>query len=81
MTNALASTLPLAAIMLSCLFAGTADARPVQSWRTGAYDNYTGPDGRYDNLSDLTRSIEGTPCGVACTDRAQARWGLTQSNR
>lgn len=39
-----------------------------------AYDIYQDPDGSYDSLADLTRDIKGIPCGVVCTERAQARW-------
>ncbi len=38
------------------------------------YSNYQGPDGTYESLSDYTRAIEGTPCGMNCTLRAQQRW-------
>jgi hypothetical protein len=39
--------------------------------------HYQGPDGTYDDLGDLTRSINGVPCGQECTARALARWGYT----
>ncbi len=38
------------------------------------YDAYQNPDGTYDSLADLGRDIRGTPCGIECTQRAQARW-------
>lgn len=38
---------------------------------------YQGPDGTYDSLGDLSRAIRGVPCGIECTRRAEARWGLT----
>jgi hypothetical protein len=34
-----------------------------------------GPDGTYDDLGDLTQSIQGTPCGQECTARSLVRWG------
>ena len=37
--------------------------------------SYEEPNGTYDSLADFTRDINGTPCGIACTTRAQARWG------
>jgi hypothetical protein len=38
------------------------------------YDIYQNPDGSYESVSDLSRDIRGTPCGVTCTREAQARW-------
>ena len=38
------------------------------------YSNYQGPDGSYESLADFSRAIWGVPCGIACTQRAQARW-------
>jgi hypothetical protein len=38
------------------------------------YDAYQNPDGTYDSLADLTRAIRGIPCGIECTQEAQARW-------
>jgi hypothetical protein len=35
---------------------------------------YQGPHGHYDSLSDYTRSVGGTPCGINCTRRAQQHW-------
>ncbi len=37
--------------------------------------HYLGPDGAYDSQADLVRSINGTPCGQACTRRSLERWG------
>ncbi len=41
---------------------------------TPYYDAYQNPDGTYDSLADLTRDIRGIPCGIECTQEAQARW-------
>jgi hypothetical protein len=35
---------------------------------------YQNPDGTYDSLADLSRDIRGIPCGIECTQDAQARW-------
>jgi hypothetical protein len=37
-------------------------------WSPGA-DSYQAPDGTYYSLSDAVRSINGTPCGIACEAR------------
>lgn len=37
---------------------------------------YQGPNGEYANLSDLTRAVNGTPCGVECTHQARMHWDL-----
>ncbi len=36
--------------------------------------SYQEPDGTYDSLSDFTRDINGTPCGIECAAKAEARW-------
>jgi len=36
---------------------------------------YQEPDGTYDSLADFTRDLNGTPCGIECSARAQAHWG------
>jgi hypothetical protein len=38
-----------------------------------SYSAYLGQDGTYNSLADFSRSIEGTPCDIACTARAQSR--------
>jgi hypothetical protein len=38
-------------------------------------DPYQGPHGHYDNPADFDRSLNGTPCGQECTQRARERWG------
>jgi hypothetical protein len=35
---------------------------------------YQGPRGDYGSLAGYTRSVDGTPCGMNCTRRAQQRW-------
>jgi hypothetical protein len=35
---------------------------------------YQGPGGTYDSLSDYTRDVNGIPCGIECTRRADQRW-------
>jgi hypothetical protein len=41
-----------------------------------ALDLYQNPDGTYPSLSNFTRDIEGTPCGIECTAEAHHRWGV-----
>ncbi|MGO9023201.1 MAG: hypothetical protein ACLQIQ_02665 [Beijerinckiaceae bacterium] len=45
-----------------------------EAYRGVPYSNYQGPDGTYDSAADFSRDIWGVPCGVNCTQRAQARW-------
>lgn len=35
-----------------------------------------GPGGAYEDHSDFTRAVQGTPCDYECTLRAQRRWGV-----
>ena len=42
--------------------------------------HYIGPDGTYDSQADLVRSINGTPCGQACTRRSLRRWGYAPAD-
>jgi hypothetical protein len=35
---------------------------------------YQGPRGNYGSEADFTRDVDGTPCGIQCTQRAQKRW-------
>lgn len=42
--------------------------------------HYIGPDGTYDECADLIRSINGTPCGQACTRRSLLRWGYAPAD-
>lgn len=44
-------------------------------------DNYQGPGGHYDSPADFIRSLNGTPCGMECSERARLRWGLPNPNR
>ncbi len=43
-------------------------------------DPYQGPHGHYDNAADFVRSLNGTPCGQECAQRAQERWGGARSS-
>ena len=36
--------------------------------------NYQQPDGTYDSLADLTRSVNGTPCGIDCPAPSRVIW-------
>ncbi len=38
-------------------------------------DQYQGPHGHYGSQTGFIRSLEGIPCGEACTARAAERWG------
>jgi hypothetical protein len=45
--------------------------RPPACWQAGPglvlkLSHYQQPDGTYDSLSDFTRSVNGTPCGIDC---------------
>ena len=42
--------------------------------------HYLGPDGTYDDASGLVRSVNGTPCGEACTRRALVRWSFAPAD-
>ena len=42
--------------------------------------HYQGPDGAYDSQADFVRSINGTPCGQACTARSLQRWGYAPAD-
>lgn len=68
----------LAALGLAALMAAAmpASARPAYSPDNQPNFDYQAPDGSYDSISDLSRAIWGVPCGMACTQRAEARWGL-----
>lgn len=37
---------------------------------------YQNPDGTYPSVSDLSRAVNGVPCGVECEADAAVRWGL-----
>ena len=70
------SAVAVTACSLSLTMSASSQA---QEWRAGqgyshGYDIYQNPDGSYDSMSDLSRTIRGVPCGVECTRRAQARW-------
>jgi hypothetical protein len=41
-----------------------------------AIDQYQTPDGKYDSQVAFIRSLNGTPCGLQCSQRAAARWGF-----
>lgn len=37
---------------------------------------YQGPDGSYDSYTDFISALNGIPCGIECTRRAEERWGM-----
>jgi hypothetical protein len=41
---------------------------PYLAYSSQPYNEYQASDGSYYSLSDYVRSVEGTPCGVNCTD-------------
>jgi hypothetical protein len=41
-----------------------------------ALDLYQNPDGTYPSLANMTRDIDGTPCGIECTAEGYHRWGV-----
>ncbi|MGO9005405.1 MAG: hypothetical protein ACLQIQ_02670 [Beijerinckiaceae bacterium] len=45
---------------------------PYSLYQDQPNSNYQGPGG-YNSLADYTRSIEGIPCGMDCTQKAQQR--------
>jgi hypothetical protein len=61
------TSLKLAIIGATGVLLGMAATLPASA-------QYQGPRGGYDSLSDYSRSVEGTPCGMNCTRRAQQRW-------
>jgi hypothetical protein len=69
--------LAIAAAALLPLGVSAADARQA-AWHQLAgqadYSGYIGPDGHYADLSDFTRAIQGTPCGIECTERHERLW-------
>jgi len=42
------------------------------------YSGYVDPNGQYDSLADLTRAINGTPCGIECTEQHERLWAPRQ---
>jgi hypothetical protein len=44
-------------------------------WQATSPNTYQAPDD-YGSLADFSRSVEGTPCGIACTHDKQMRRGL-----
>jgi hypothetical protein len=61
---------------------GTATAHARTTWNAEysgrPYVNYSGyqdSHGNYASPADLTRSVEGTPCGVECTKQHEQHWG------
>jgi hypothetical protein len=55
---------------------GGAASPAVRDWNANALNAYEAPGGGYDSLADFTRDIEGTPCGVTCTQAHRIRPGL-----
>jgi hypothetical protein len=78
MTKTLSFALPLS-LMLAGITSSDANAAQIYYlYPVGIMLNqYQEPDGSYANLSDFTRSINGTPCGIECTRRSEAHWGWT----
>ncbi len=37
---------------------------------------YQNPDGSYPSYTEFSRALWGMPCGIECTRRAEARWGM-----
>jgi hypothetical protein len=69
--------LATAAAVLLPLGVASADARQAEWHQLGAqmdFSGYIGPHGHYADLSDFTRAIQGTPCGIECTERHERLW-------
>jgi hypothetical protein len=49
-------------------------ADPYAVYQGRPYSDYQAPGGSYDSPRDFIRDLEGTPCGIDCTQRAQERW-------
>lgn len=60
------------------LGAGVVVQSPYSRLGNGSYvrvPHYQGPDGAYDSLVELSREVNGVPCGIDCQRRALVRWG------
>lgn len=74
MRNGMISLLGLAAVTALM----TTPAAAWEGWFDRAPPSfaYQNPDGTYPSVSDLSRAVNGVPCGVECTADAEVRWGL-----
>ncbi|MEW6438169.1 MAG: hypothetical protein AB1508_13490 [Pseudomonadota bacterium] len=61
-----------------CLGLALSGPSQAQGWHyaypTERYSIYQNPDGTYPSLANLSRDVWGVPCGIECTQDAQARW-------
>jgi hypothetical protein len=67
-----------AASTLTSLCAANAYAKPEHQYGRHSpvhYCGYKDPHGQYASLSDMIRSVEGTPCGIECTQSHMRLWG------
>ncbi len=77
MLKSLAFALPLSVIAAASLMPAAQAAQIYQpAWYQSGMmpDQYQGPHGHYSSQSDFIRSLNGTPCGIECERRADARW-------
>jgi hypothetical protein len=61
------SSLKFSSIVGAALLVSSGSAVPSMA-------QYQGPNGHYHSMSAYTRDINGTPCGMNCTRRAQQHW-------
>jgi len=52
-------------------------SRTAADWNAMSAQTYQAP-GAYDSLADFSRSVEGTPCGITCTQEHQMRRGYVR---
>ena len=53
--------------------------QPARCWQTAPglvlkTSHYQQPDGTYDQVSDLVRDVNGTPCGIDCPAPSRVIW-------
>ncbi len=74
MTKTLILALPL--LLAGGALSSASAAQIYNPYQVGMMpDQYQGPHGRYASQTGFIRSLNGTPCGIECSQRVQARWG------
>ncbi|WP_297300247.1 hypothetical protein [uncultured Methylovirgula sp.] len=74
MQRVLKSALAAAACCFGMAASSPSQAQGWHYYPTQRYSIYQNPDGTYPSLAALSRDIWGVPCGIECTQDAQARW-------
>jgi hypothetical protein len=81
MTHSSSLKAAFVAAAVASIYASGANARKEHSNPQNTQDNYSGyesPRGYYANPADFIRSVEGTPCGIECTQQHEKTWGHQQ---